>query len=691
MRPSIIEARQEKLMAERPLHDLIRYIHRLAEQGDGALSDAELLSRFVERRDEAAFEALVWRHGQLIWGLCRRLLRNQQDAEDAFQATFLVLARKAKSVRQRDAVGGWLYQVAQRIALEMRRKNQAAQVLPVVASQRGALLENAERADLRETLEEEIAFLPPKYRLPAVLRYLEGKSTVETAAIVGCPPGTVLSRLAWARRRLGVRLNKRGIGLVLALSAAAASESSAVASAPCVLATVSAALAFVHRKTVNTGRSVLLAQGVIRAMWMTKLTAGSFALLGLITAAAGIGMGVWPGPRGEGSPIEIDETPATRLAQDAGKAPIQAKANKSDPRNQQGKAIDASPDLPEVTFVRPLLRMVGDHVEFVGRTEAAQTVTIRPRISSTLEKIDVNPGAVVKQGDLLFELDASLVRAEYDKAAGELKRAQAQVEQAQATHEYSKSMVTKGLASPDVVVASNAKVAEAKAALAAAQAGVERARLDVDATKITAPIAGRIGQIELDVGNAVGPNTKLATLVSLSPVYASFDIDEATFRTLQRYFQQPNSAKPIEALMKLHGDELERKGALYSIDNSFDPKTGTVRARAKFPDEKDEVRPGMFAKVQLRWGEPREALIIPDATIQRRVVIDQDWVHVITPENVIEHRIVTVGKLEPAGRVILSGLTPKDRVMTGARQGEITRQGVRVRATEATTPKPQNR
>src|SRR5947209_15794605 len=126
-RPSIILGTLETLMPERPLHDLIRYVHRLAGRAEGALSDAELLSRFIERRDEAAFEALVWRHGQLIWNVCRRMLKNQHDAEDAFQATFLVLARKANSIGKQAALGGWLYRVAHRIALGVRKNIQARQ------------------------------------------------------------------------------------------------------------------------------------------------------------------------------------------------------------------------------------------------------------------------------------------------------------------------------------------------------------------------------------------------------------------------------------------------------------------------------------------------------------------------------------------------------------------------------------
>src|SRR5437660_8314945 len=116
-------------MAERPLHQLLRHLRRVASP-NGGLTDAELLGRFADCRDEAAFEALVWRHGPLVYGVCRRLLGHTQDAEDAFQATFLILARKAAGVRRRSAVGPWLYRVAERVARRARGRQRTNEPLP---------------------------------------------------------------------------------------------------------------------------------------------------------------------------------------------------------------------------------------------------------------------------------------------------------------------------------------------------------------------------------------------------------------------------------------------------------------------------------------------------------------------------------------------------------------------------------
>jgi RNA polymerase sigma factor (sigma-70 family) len=172
-----------------------------------------LLDRFIAHGDEAAFADLLARYGPLVLGACRRVLQHEQDAEDAFQATFLVLARKAGSINKRQALGNWLYGVAYRVALQVRRgagrwRTVAKPLLDVPGPEEGP---GESRSDLRPILDEEVRRLPTKFRDAVVLCYLEGKSTEEAAAALGCPRGTVLSRLARARDRLRGRLVRRGV------------------------------------------------------------------------------------------------------------------------------------------------------------------------------------------------------------------------------------------------------------------------------------------------------------------------------------------------------------------------------------------------------------------------------------------------------------------------------------------------
>src|SRR5262245_30026006 len=188
-------------MSIRPLQALVDRLRQAAPGGVSGLSDAELVERWARHRDEAAFELIVWRHGRLVLSVCRRLLRHAQDVEDAFQATFLVLVRKARSIAKRQALASWLHTVATRVALSARERSARE------GARNGGSVEGlAARAeppadDLRSVLDEEVGRLAEKYRNVFVLCCLEGKTDAVAARELGCPLGTVLSRLSRARRR----------------------------------------------------------------------------------------------------------------------------------------------------------------------------------------------------------------------------------------------------------------------------------------------------------------------------------------------------------------------------------------------------------------------------------------------------------------------------------------------------------
>jgi RNA polymerase sigma-70 factor (ECF subfamily) len=186
-----------------------------------APTDGELLRRFASDRDDAAFAGLVERHGPLVLGVCRRVLGTVQDAEDAFQATFLVLARKAGAIRDPGLLGNWLYGVASRVArkarvaLDRRRRHERrARFLPHFAAPAAVELD-----DLRPLLEQELRRLPERHRAAVGLCYLEGKSNAEAARLLRCPTGTVKGRLARARQLLRHRLIGRGLGAFVLLLA----------------------------------------------------------------------------------------------------------------------------------------------------------------------------------------------------------------------------------------------------------------------------------------------------------------------------------------------------------------------------------------------------------------------------------------------------------------------------------------
>ena len=268
------------------------YLRRaLATPGGGGLTDGQLLARFVAERDEAAFEALVHRHGPMVLGLCRRVLHDHHEAEDAFQATFLLLARKATSVVKRESVGSWLYAVAYRTALEARsvlcrrrlRERQVEEMPhPEVAPQ--------EVQDWRPLLDREIERLPEKYRAAVVLYHLEGRGHREAARQLGLPEGTLSSRLTKARRLLAARLSRHGLSLSAAALAVALSEGSAAAAvpAPLVASTVGVATLVVAGQLAAVATpAALLTQGVLKTMFLKKLSVLAAVLV--VTVALGAG------------------------------------------------------------------------------------------------------------------------------------------------------------------------------------------------------------------------------------------------------------------------------------------------------------------------------------------------------------------------------------------------------------------
>jgi RNA polymerase sigma factor (sigma-70 family) len=282
-----------------PLNDVLRHIRRIALTKEAAnLDDARLMERFLAQRDEAAFEALLRRHGPMVLGVCRRLLPDPHDTEDAFQATFLVLLRKAHSLRNRQLVANWLYGVAYRTALKAR--NQAARrragTRPLVEVPTEESESDVIWKDLRPVLDEEVQRLPDKYRVPVILCYLEGKTFQEAAQQLGCPAGTVSGRLARARGILRTRLTRRGLGLSAGLLGATLPQTAeAAVPGPLLNATVRAALTLTAKHAgiayVIPASVALLMEGVLHGMFMTKIkTVATILLLAVMIGGGGAGV-----------------------------------------------------------------------------------------------------------------------------------------------------------------------------------------------------------------------------------------------------------------------------------------------------------------------------------------------------------------------------------------------------------------
>jgi RNA polymerase sigma factor (sigma-70 family) len=264
----------------------------LATRETAQLTEEDLWGRYVRERDEAAFEALVRRHGPMVLSVCRRILRNEQDAEDAFQATFLVLVRKAAALRSPRTLANWLYGVARRTALEARsaaakRRAKEAAVLPRI------VMPDDHRNDLRPVLDQELGRLAEKYRIAVVLCDLEGKTRKEVARQLGWAEGTVASRLARGRAILAQRLARRGFAEALVAAALADGAAPACVPPALVFSTVTAAscaaAAGAATRGLLSGTVTALTEGVVRSMLLTRLKSAIAVLLliGIATLSAG--------------------------------------------------------------------------------------------------------------------------------------------------------------------------------------------------------------------------------------------------------------------------------------------------------------------------------------------------------------------------------------------------------------------
>jgi RNA polymerase sigma factor (sigma-70 family) len=288
-------------------------LRRALAPGPGeAVSDAQLLEHFVKTGDQLAFELLVWRHERMVFGVCRRVLRDHHAAEDAFQATFLLLARKAASIGNYQAVAGWLHRVASRVAHHARSKASRRKRLGSPNADLASLPSPREPSaellarDLGPVLDEEVGRLPEKYRVPVVLCYLEGKTYAQAARQVGCPVGTLSARLTRARGMLQARLTRRGVGIGVGLLVAVLCEHAASAAVPAALVagTVKAALLVALGRAAAGATSpevAALTEGVLRSMLFHKLKLVSVLLAALVVC---VGAGTYVAALHAGDPVQ---------------------------------------------------------------------------------------------------------------------------------------------------------------------------------------------------------------------------------------------------------------------------------------------------------------------------------------------------------------------------------------------------
>lgn len=338
-------------------------------------------------------------------------------------------------------------------------------------------------------------------------------------------------------------------------------------------------------------------------------------------------------------------------------------------------AQPADPPPPKVTVAQVIARDVTEWDEFTGRLEAVNTVEVRPRVSGYVASARFREGAIVRKGDLLFQIDARPFQAEADRLRAELTRARATVKRAGSELQRAERLASENAMSHEEHERRASFAQESSAQVSAVEAALRVAELNLEFTRVTAPIDGRVGRAIVTEGNLVssgpGEATLMTTVVSLDPIYAAFDADEQAFlRHLGVSRQGSRAARGQQELpirLALANDtDFPREGRLNFLDNRIDPATGTIRGRALFRNPDHSLTPGLFVRLQLPGSAAYRGMLIQDRAVGTD--LDKRFVMVVAADSVAQYRVVTLGPMVDGLRVVRSGLDPQDRVIVNGLQ-----------------------
>jgi HlyD family secretion protein len=714
-------------MPGRAVTTVVKSVRTLLEVGTAAgLPDGQLLERYRLRRDdaaEAAFGALVERHGPMVLRVCRGVLHDSHDAEDAFQATFLILARKAGAIRKRDSVASWLFGVARHVAGRARAQRQRRAIHEGQGGTMGQ--EYARSSDLPLELvpevQEEIDRLPERYRAPIVLCYLEGLTQEETASQLRLPASTVRVRLMRARARLRERLIRRGLAPA---SLAGLSASRAESAIPASLAdkTIKAAVHLALGKAAGVSAPVAaLVKGVIKAMFLTKLKLGA-ALLAALTLASVVMLAALAAP----VPTEQEQAVAERRA--------------------AGPASKTTGDGPEVTVVTVGRSRWERTTNPSGKVIAAQSADLYPRISGYVSNLPVDIGSRVKRGDLVAELSDPELSVGVEKARAEVERARARVRKAEASIKVSdaatgaeeakvqvassavaeaesraqtpklqldrtqeaakrghpdKTLVERTaaqyapfqaavvtarsqlLAAKAVTAETRAKTDEARADLAEAtsnlriaESGLHSAEIAAAYTRIESPLDGIVTHRNCHLGELVrSPNA-----VNVIPIVTIVETKKLRF-----VVNVPESVVPLldvgdQAKVRIDGLGVPTvyHGQIARTAYAVDPNDGTVRAEIDLTNSDGRLRPGQSGNVTIVLVNRENVLMIPSSAI---IELDADGT--LACYRVVAGRAVRsqirVGDGDGTRAEVLEGLKEGDVVVTLPAPGMLDGQAVTIK------------
>jgi len=340
-----------------------------------------------------------------------------------------------------------------------------------------------------------------------------------------------------------------------------------------------------------------------------------------------------------------------------------------------GRGAQSAPPPPQVSVAKVLERPVKDWDEFTGRLQAVETVEIRPRVSGYIDKVAFTEGGQVKRGDLLFVIDPRPYRADTDRAAADLKRYKTSLELARIELTRVQRLKDSGAVSQEELDERKSTVAQAEANSAGAAAALEASTLNLNFTRVTSPITGRVSRAEVTRGNLVtgGSNggTLLTSVVSMDPMYLYFEGDEQAYLRygqMARSGERPSSrdaANPVRVGLA-NEEGFPHTGQVDFVDNQLNPQTGTIRARAVLENKDGLYTPGMFARVQLLGSSEYSAILIDDRAVNTDQ--NQKYVFLLGANNQVEYRRIKLGRVIDGLRIVREGLKPGDVIVVNGAQ-----------------------
>ncbi len=600
----------------------------------GALSDGQLLERFATGRGEPkelAFAALLERHGPLVLRVCRSVLRDESAAEDAFQATFLALARKAGSLRAQDSLAPWLHQAAYRAAIHDRsatiRRRSHEHAAAALRPDSGAPPRHASDDDITKIIHEEIDRLPGRFRVAVVLCDLEGRTHEQAARHLGCAVGTVKSRLARGRRRLRGRLVRRGVAPAASLAAASAGGA-ARAAVPRGLA--ESTVVYAATASAAPTSVAVIAEGVLRAMFLRKvklvmtaaavvagLAAGAVALAqaGIGRPKDGAGKPQNAGSTGwtyhilasrNGEPPRkvavVEMTGDTAIRVDAPGAIILFQPRRDGEPDRQTAAERHGQEHRKLVLTSPKAMDVDITQPYIGRIRAHRHIEVRAPEKGYVNEVPVKEGQSVKKGDLLFK-----IRPVLDKAK------------------------------PDA---------------------------EASSTNVIASFDGIVGRLQELFGSLVKEGDILTTLSDNGVIWVYFNVPE------KQYLEDRANPKELAVsrieLMLANRTRFPHPGQMGAIEADFNNETGSVAYRADFPNPDGLLRHGQSGTIQIHR-TVHDAIVIPQRVTFE--MLDKRYVFVVDKDDVVHQRLIVVQSEMDDIFVIKEGVGVDDRiVLEGIRQ-----------------------